>query len=189
MKQIVRSLSAAGLILLTGCLVTSVYPFYTAKDLAFDPALLGRWLDAKLGEGEPSWQFEKMAAQTYRLTWSNASGTNVFDTHLFTLGAARFLDCLSRDRPPFQTPQHFIFRVTNPGAELELHPMSYAWLGKLLETNPAALRHLIVPGPAGDGDKNEPLILTANTAELQQFIRQHLATTNAWGPPICLKKP
>lgn len=189
MKQIVRSLSVAGLILFTGCLVTSVYPFYTAKDLAFDPALLGHWLDAKAGDRDTIWRFEKTGGPAYQLTLSNTVETNVFDSHLFTLEGERFLDHLTRDRYLFQTPQHFLFRVTQRDARLELRPLSYTWLKKLLQDNPAALRHTLVRDGAGAGDREEQLVLTANTAELQQFIRLHLATTNAWGPPICLKKP
>src|SRR5437899_865493 len=44
-------------IFLTGCVVSSIYPFYTNKDVAFDPALVANWTNTK--EAGEHWNFER----------------------------------------------------------------------------------------------------------------------------------
>ena len=189
MKRIILGLLGLNLVFLAGCVVNSTYPFYTTKDLTFDPALLGTWGDPDTTNGSPeTWSFEKIAAQTYKLTLTSSSETNEFDTHLFTLAGERFLDNLPRARFDYQTPQHFLLRVKSLGPKLELQLMDYEWLGKLLEKSPKTLRHAIVPKEGGDADQGGEFTLTAETAELQKFIRKHLKNTNAWVKPIELKK-
>ena len=34
------------MLFLAGCVVTSIYPYYTDKDLVSDPALVGEWVEA-----------------------------------------------------------------------------------------------------------------------------------------------
>ncbi len=47
MKTTIKIMTGLALTtLLAGCVVTSVYPFYTAKDVQFDPALVGSWAEA-----------------------------------------------------------------------------------------------------------------------------------------------
>lgn len=176
--------------IITGCVVNSIYPFYTAKDLTFDPALLGTWRDASdSGTNEQeSWQFEKIAGQTYKLTIRGTGETNAFDTHLFALGKERFLDCLPRQRAAYHAPQHFLLRVKRVTPTLELQLLDYGWLSKLVEQNPKAIRHIVVPKEVGTSNDGGELTLTADPAELQKFIRKHLHETNAWVAPIVMKK-
>jgi len=65
--------------------------------------------------------------------------------------------------------------------------LDFGWLKKLVSDDPNAIRHVIVPKPlgeTGDGD----FVLTANTAELQAFLRKHAASTNAFTEPTRLKR-
>lgn len=189
MKRIIVSLLGVSLFFLAGCVVNSIYPFYTAKDLTFDPALLGAWTSPDTtNDIKETWTFEKIAAQTYKLTLTSSSETNEFDTHLFTLAGERFLDNLSRTRMAYQTPHHFLLRIKSPGLRLELQLMDYEWLGKLLEKEPKTLRHVIVPKEGAETTEGGQLTLTADTADLQKFIRKHLKNTNAWVAPFELKK-
>ncbi len=174
---------------IVGCVVNSIHPFYTATDLTFDPALLGTWGAA--ADSDPkdpeTWRFEKLADQTYKLTIRRTGETNGFDTHLFTLGQERFLDSLPRQRMAYHTPQHFLLRVKRVTPTLELQLLDYGWLRKLVEQNPSAIRHILVPQEAGAGHEGGELTLTAETAELQKFIRKHLHDTNAWVAPIVMR--
>ena len=190
MKRITLSTLAVALLLLAGCVVTSVYPYYTAKDVTFDPALLGTWSDpAKTNADAEAWVFEKLEAQTYKWTVRESKETNAFDAHLFTLGGAKFLDALPRERAEYNTPAHVLLRVIRLQPQLELQILSYDWLAKLVESKPKAIRHVVVPKEAGSSDKGGGLLtLTADTAELQKFIRKHLNNTNAWGEPLVMKK-
>jgi hypothetical protein len=180
---------ATFVLLIAGCVVNSIYPFYTAKDLTFDPALLGTWSDPEeTNASKETWTFEKIAPQTYKLTTCNSGETNEFDTHLFTLGGQKFLDSLPRARAAYHAPEHFLLRVRKFTPTLELELLDYGWLADYLEHNPKALRHIIVPPEIGDSQEKGALTLTAETAELQKFLRKHLANTNAWGELIVMKK-
>lgn len=175
--------------LLTGCVVNSIYPFYAAKDLTYDPALLGVWGDpAHTNDSKETWLFEKITAEVYKLTIQGSGETNEFDTHLFTLGGQRFLDCLPRFRAAYHTPEHFLLRVKSISPTLQLQLLDYEWLTKLVEQNPKAIRHIIVPSEAGHTNEGGHLTLTADTAELQKFLRKYLANTNAWSEPMVMQK-
>ncbi len=190
MKKFTLILLGFTLVLLAGCVVSSIYPFYTAKDLTFDPALLGTWGDSEntSAEDKEVWVFEKIEAQTYKMTIRGSSETNEFDTHLFALGGQKFLDSLPRFRTAHHTPEHFLLRIKSMTPTLELQVLNYEWLAKLVEQNPKILRHIIVPKEAGDTNEGGSLTLTADTAELQKFLLKHLANTNAWSEPMVMKK-
>jgi hypothetical protein len=189
MKKIILSIFGFALVLLTGCFVSSIYPFYTAKDLTFDPALLGIWGDAEeTNDNKEVWVFEKSEAQTYKMSIRGGSETNAYDTHLFTLGGEKFLDNLPRFRMAYQTPEHLLLRVKSISPTLQLQLLDYEWLTKLVEQNPKAIRHIIVPKEAGDTNEGGHLTLTADTSELQKFLLKHLNNTNAWIEPMVMKK-
>jgi hypothetical protein len=56
--------------------------------------------------------------------------------------------------------------------------LSYDWLGQLLATNPAALRHLVIKTDDNPADRR--IVLTADTAELRRFVIRHLKTDGTW---------
>jgi hypothetical protein len=186
LQRSLAAIAAFGL-LLAGCVVTSVYPWYTAKDVVFEPALIGTWRGTE-SDAKPDefWQFEKLEDRAYKLIMAEGGKRKEFDTHLFKLGGHLFLDCFPRERPEDSLPPHYLLRVGNVSPVLEITALDYDWLKKLLEKNPKTVRHLIVPkklGESGDGD----LVLTAETVELQKFILKHVNNTNAFGKPAQLK--
>jgi hypothetical protein len=63
--------------------------------------------------------------------------------------------------------------------------LSYDWLGQLLATNPAALRHLVIK--TGDKPEDRRIVLTADTPELQRFVIRHLKTEGAWKESLGLQ--
>jgi hypothetical protein len=180
-----------GLALLTflvGCVVTSLYPFYTAKDVVFDPALIGTWTEpGSTNAASEHWQFEKGEGQAYKLTVLKNEKRTEFDTHLFKLKGQLFLDCFPRERPDDGLPLYCLIRVTCHNPALGMSLLDYDWLTKLVATNPTAIRHIIVPnklGESGDG----LVVLTADTAELQRFILKHEKTDGAFGEPSELNR-
>ncbi len=188
MKRIRWSTLGLAAVLLAGCVVTSVYPYYQAKDVTFDPALLGIWSDpANTNATKETWTFEKLGAQNYTLMIRDDNKTNAFDAQLFTLGDAKFLDLLPRERQEYQTPSHLLLHVAQLHPQLELRLLNYGWLSKLVEEKPKTIRHVIVPKENGSAEAGL-LTLTADTAELQKFIRKQLQNTNAWVEPMVLKK-
>jgi hypothetical protein len=189
MKRLILFTAGLALVWLTGCVVTSVYPYYTPKDVTFDTALLGTWSDpAETNANKDAWTFEKIGSQTYQLTVRDGGETNAFDAHLFTLGGQKFLDCLPRERHEYSSPTHVLLRVKSIQPQLEMYLLKYEWLGKLVEANPKAIRHIITPNPAGDSKEGGLLTVTADTAELQKFIRKHLKTEAAWSDPMLMQR-
>jgi hypothetical protein len=180
MKNKILKIAAAGtvLALLAGCIVLSVYPFYMPKDLIFDPGLAGRW--AKDGATNEFWQFSRAGEKSYLLSTMDATDTNCFEAHLFQLKQYQFLDLLTTNRDEFEMPLHLISKVAHNDAGLSLHFMDYGWLANLLETNPAAIRHIIVPEKPCETNSGNMVYLTATTRDLQQFLLQHAADANAF---------
>ena len=187
MKQINKI--TVGLALLTvvaGCVVTSVHPWYTAKDIKFDPALIGTWAETgSTNAANEHWRFEKLEGQAYKLTVQDKEKRTEFDARLFQLKGRLFLDACPRERPDNSLPLHHLLKVTRSEPVLQLNMLSYDWLKKLIEKDSKAIRHIVVPkklGEDGDGD----LVLTADTAELQEFIIKHEKTEGAFGETLVM---
>jgi hypothetical protein len=169
-------------LLLAGCLVTSVYPFYTAKDVVFDAALTGNWTNST--DAQERWEFAATDTNGYRVTYSNKDSTNVMQATLFKLQGNLFLDLFNAeikdDVQPPPIPSHFLLRMNQIKPSVKMAPMNYDWLTKLVSENPKSVRHHWL-GEEKEKDRDKQrLVLTADTAELQKFIIQHLGTAEAW---------
>jgi hypothetical protein len=167
---------AATVVLLTAC-IPSVNPFYTQKDLVFDPRLLGAWGDPD--EADKGWRFEVASHQTYRLIVTQNKGKRgEFAAHLFKLKGHTFLDVtptkaeLREDQVEMVgaalIPGHLILRVRGIEPELKLDWVDWDWLKDHLEANPQALKHRVTAA--------ESIVLTAETRDLQRFVLKHLKT-------------
>jgi len=177
-NRILGTVALAGLALaLTGCVVTSVYPFYFEKDVVFEPALLGDWTKGQ--SSSEHWKFERDGGTAYRVTYTLGEGSSVMQARLFKLRGQRFLDLYASERSGdglFPTiPSHLLLRVLQTGPTLNMRALNYDWLGKLLDKNPKAIRHHVV-----EVGRDKRLVLTADTAELQRFVVKHLKTQAAW---------
>lgn len=170
--------AGAGLSMLSGCIVLSVYPFYNARDLISDASVAGRWVNA--GNTNEFWQFAAPGEKSYMLTTTDASNTNSFNAHLFQLKQYEFLDLLTTNRGEFELPLHLISMVSHTNDTMSLRFMDYGWLAGLLETNTAALRHIIVFSNPDDTNSDKMVYLTASTPDLQRFLLKHAGDTNAF---------
>jgi hypothetical protein len=189
MKNTIKIASGLTLMtLLAGCVVTSVYPYYTAKDVVFDPTLVGTWTETGSTNGQnENWRFEKVESQAYLLTVQDGEKRTEFDTHLFKLRGKLFLDICPRERPDNSIPLHYLLKVTSIEPTLEVNLLDYDWLKSLIEKDSKAVRHIVVPkklGESGDGD----LVLTADTTELQKFVLKHEKTEGAFGKPVVMSR-
>src|SRR5437879_5002839 len=174
---------------LAGCVVTSVYPYYTEKDLTFDAALKGVWVSAKPdGNNNESWTFEKNGDRDYKFTVRDSNSTNEISARLFKLKEQLFLDALATDQPGFGVPPHYLLKVAQMKPTLQYAFLDYDWLAKLLEKNPEAVRHVLVRENPGDASNtNSRVVLTADTRELQKFVLEHLQ--DGFGEMIEMKRP
>ena len=189
MNRIISITAGVVLVLLTGCVTLSVYPYYTAKDVLFDAALLGIWVDPdKTNADLETWSFEKINDHTYRLIVTEKDEKTEFDAHLFKLKDYTFLDCLPREHSDYSTPCHLLLRVDRRQPALELRPLDYEWLGNLIEKQPKAIRHIRISEATAKGEESKSFVLTADTAELQKFILKHIQTQEAWSKAMVMKR-
>jgi hypothetical protein len=187
MKQLLLGLVAGATILLTGCVVMSVYPFYTQRDLVFETKLLGDWVTLDADDADAEFcRIEKFGETGYRATCFGRNETNSVDAHLFRLHGQLFLDTCPTNRSFDALPVHQLQKVRCAEGLLETVSLNYNWLAEQLQKTPDALRHIVVLDK-NNGRENRRIVLTANTAELQQFVLQHLNNPNAWNEPSTCK--
>jgi hypothetical protein len=174
-----------GLALLLSACIPSVNPFYSDKDIVFDPRLVGSWHDKDEANESQVWQFEKADDRSYKLTITEKEGKQgEFGARLFKLRDEYFLDLVPTECD-FATnqadivagamiPGHLIVRVPQRGPELKLAFFDFDWLAKHLEKHPRSLAH------HREGDR---VLLTAKTRELQRFVLKHLAPGTLFEEP------
>jgi hypothetical protein len=181
-RNLLAALGAAAL--LCSC-IPSINPFYTDKDVVFDPRLLGSWQEKDKSDNPDVWKFESATNQTYLLTVTeNGSKQGTFAAHLFQIKQERFLDLIpadcnyatnQADLVSFSMfPGHLLARVSQIEPELKLALSDFDWLQKFLEKTPKALAH------HREGDR---LLLTAGTRDLQKFVLQHLGEGELFAKP------
>jgi hypothetical protein len=169
------------LAIITGC-VPSLNPLYTAKDITFDPALVGTW-----GSDDPreKWVFEKSGGNAYKLKQTDGEGlTAEFDTRLVRLGDYKFLDLVvtNVDEKYFKLngwaafsliPAHLVLQVHEIGPRLKISAMNPDWVKEWLEKNPKSIEHRKL--------NEDRYIILATTGDLQKFVLQHAGEEGLFG--------
>jgi hypothetical protein len=196
MRTLVKFIATGVLALLGGC-VFSLHPFYTDRDLAYSPALIGAWVTADATE---TWEFTGPREQGYTLVITGSDGKKgEFVVRLFRLEGHMFLDLLPAivDMPQVDyyrdhlLPVHSAVRVYGIEPELKLAMMDPGWFEDYIAANPAAVRHEHGVGwllkKAGSVPQQRT-ILTATTRELQAFLLAHLETKGAYFETAILKR-
>ncbi len=167
------------LVVLGGCIPVSLNPFYSDKDLTFDPALVGQWGEK---DGGADVSIQQAGTNAYWMIDLKADSTLKYDVHLFTLGGKRFLDLYPGSMGAGKNDllemhlvrAHSLVRVDRITPTLITAGFSEKWLKELLAKEPMALPHVIT---------DDQIVLTATTAELQAFVFRHLKTEGAFEAP------
>ena len=186
MRTLKIFLSLGIALFILGC-VPSLHPLYTDKELVFNPALVGTWLD--VDDEKDTWTFRKSEEKAYKLIQYQSKGdTAEFEVHLVQLGEFLFLDTqvegpemINNDfyRMHF-IPGHIFSRVRLEGDNLSLAMLDPDSLKKMIEEKKADIGHELF------GD--DGIVLTAPTAELQKFMLKSAGDTEAFGEPMKLKR-
>ena len=183
-------------LLLPGCLVKSLHPFYTEKDVIFKKELTGTWTDAD----SAVWIIEqhmqstgllsrKKPGKAYDITFTNRQGSAKFLAHLFQLNGELYLDfspdevSCGNDLAGFHmVGTHSLAKVWLTGGKIAISWYNEVWLADLFNKNLIRISHERVPY---DPDNNNPsavqIILTASTSELQKFIIKYGSDPTAFG--------
>ena len=177
---------------LAGC-VPSWNPFYTEKDLVFDPALIGAWRPVgAMDSSQETWEFSETGDKIYRLAQTDEDGRKAeFEARLFKLNDSLFLNLyltkvegdglqLNAWASFSLVPTHLLLKVDQFEPTLKLAAMNPDWMQNYVRQNPAGINHRIV----GDGN----IVLTASTIELQKFILVHLHDRDFFGGPMEMKR-
>ena len=183
MKRVFVYTVISGLLLMSSCLVSSLHPFYKAKDKIYEPSMLGSWIDSD----SCIWLIEKnMVAEefmgpefpdsTYRLTYYEEEGmVGLFIGTLFELKGIQYVDfypdpnedhCNSGLTGFHHFPTHTLARVKLDSDSLMFYWYGDEWLNELFKQNRIRIKHETVEiGP--DWERH---LLTAPTSDLQKFI-------------------
>lgn len=163
--------------LLVSACIPSVNPFYTGKDVVFDPRLVGEWQEKGNTNNPEIWKFEQSTNNMLKLTVVEQGKTGEFAAQLFRLGREQFLDLIptdcnyatnQADLVAFSMfPGHLLVHVPQVEPELNLAFFDFDWLEKYLKQNPKALAH---------HREDDRIVLTAETRDLQKFVLKHLGT-------------
>ena len=182
---------AAAAFLLSGC-IPSVNPYYTAKDVVFDPRLLGEWQVKESSQEPQFWKFEKGDDKAYQLTVIEKGGKEgKFAAHFFKLRQEHFLDLVpsdcdyAKDQADLVAcsmfPGHLLVRVSQIEPELRLAFFDFDWLEQFLKENPKAIAH---------HTEDKRMLLTASTRDLQRFVLKHLGEQELFEEPnVMVRKP
>jgi hypothetical protein len=166
------------LLLFSGCMVTSLNPIYTDKDLVYWPELEGTWQGDILRGGE-TYRFEREGiADQYIITFGEDGESIKLDGHLAQIKGRIYLDLVSSeggsDRCPqldLTVPFHLFYMVELKGDTLRIRSMDTSWVKERREKG-----RLWIANRA-DGDST---LLTADTARVQRFLRRWGNCEDAW---------
>jgi hypothetical protein len=179
----VKLMAALGLVVLVAGCVPSLHPLFTEDNLVYDPALVGTWADQ---EGENTWTFQKFGDNVYNLIYTEEGVPARFDAHLVQLGEFLFLDTYPGE-PDIKNdfylihliPAHIFSRIEMEGDTLRYAMLDLDWLRDMISEEKVSIGHEKVDGG---------ILLTATTAELQEFFIKYADDDKAFSDPTELRR-
>lgn len=180
-------LLAVSACLSSGCLVLSIHPVYSETTIAWDPNLLGTWVDA---DDRSSLQIERSEWRSYRIHYEHPIERGDLTGYLTIIGNDRYLDVMpvrGQDPGSFLVPVHAVLRVRLDGDRLELTPLSYDWFLERVssEKQLPGLREIEVAI-----DQKENALITSTAPRLRAWLRTQPADGPMFGAPATFaRKP
>ena len=193
MKRILPLLLVPLGLLLGGCLVESVFPFYLDSDVTYQPKLEGDWVEKKdSGEPDELWRFKKRE-NGY---WFKAGNTNLTEVghegpaHLFRLADAELLDLEFDlfDKHPQAVPFHLLLKVEQWEPTLKVSLLDDDCLKDVLGKNPTLLQLPDLRDESGKPDHGA-VRLAATTPDLRRFLLEHLKDKGMFGATGEYRRP
>ncbi len=161
-------------IFLTGC-VPSLHPLFTDKDLVFDQALVGTWVDE---DGKNIWEFKKSEENSYELVYTENESPAKFEAHLVKLEKFLFLDLFPKE-PEIKNGfykghlirAHSFARIWMEGDSLHLAALDSDWLKDMIDKKKVKIGHDWI---------DQGIILTEQTKDLQKFAVKYAEDSKAF---------
>ena len=184
MHQHALALLFTSLSLLTGCVVSALHPIYS---------LTCEWKPQLSKEAETSnvsWSFSKpIEPDAYTLTHTDYDGKQgEFSAHLRQIEGEMFLDLFPGEHESLGINVlyafHFVLAHTfvlcqQEQSKWDLRFMNLGWLKKHWKAVPDAIAHEVMTV-----NKENQIVITAGTHELQKFVVKHVNTLGAYGKPL-----
>lgn len=170
---------------MSGCLVSSLHPFYNHKDKIFDKQLIGNWMDGDssiwvitANKSSSSFMGPEVLDSTFSITYYEDEQKSLLQGTMFELDGKRYVDfypdpdedhCMSDMTSFHHVPVHTLARIKIKDNRVMLFWFGEEWLNELFEENRIRIAHETVEiGPSYSRH-----VLTASTEELQKFIRKY----------------
>lgn len=170
---------------MSGCLVSSLHPFYKKEDKFFEESLVASWVD----EDSCIWTIEANISgggpfgperhdSSYIITYYEDQTKSILQGTLFQLNGVDYVDFLpdpgedhhKADMSAWHhVPVHTLARVLYNKDSILLYWYGDEWLNELFEQNRIRIKHEEVE--SADYDRQ---LLTADTDELQKFIKKYV---------------
>ena len=152
-------------LLMAGCVVSSLYPLFTEKDLAFDPTLVGTWAEK---DEDDTLTFALAEGKAYELTYTAEGQKTKYEGHLVQLGEFKFLDVypkISEEHDAFHLiPAHSFWRIRMDGDVLSIAGLDEDWFKNATAKKEIAIAHERL---------EHGIVLTASTDVLQKFVLKY----------------
>jgi hypothetical protein len=170
MKRSVFVLMVLVGVFLSGCLVPSLHPLYTDKDIVLRPEIVGSWTAE---DGDAIWEFELEPDSSYSLAYidSEEPDTSWFTVHLVRLDSLLFMDSYPNpsDILTDAYKTHLIaahtfskVQIDSDSDAITISVLDLDWLRKSIDSGRISIAHEQL-GP-------DDLVLTATTEELRRFM-------------------
>jgi hypothetical protein len=170
---------------MSGCLVSSLHPFFKKEDKIFDTTMVGYWMDGDsciwtILPNLKSANFlgpEKHDSSYVITYFEDEDKYSVLTGTLFQLNSVKYVDfmpdpnedhCTGDMTTYHHVPVHTLARVQYNKDSILLYWYGDEWLNELFEQNRIRIKHETVN--SSDYDRH---VLTADTDELQKFIKKY----------------
>jgi hypothetical protein len=166
----------------TGCLISScgfssVSPFVSGADVAYDPKLVGTFGDS---EGKESVVVVR-EGEGYDITYDEGKGkTARFHGVLGRLGSRRVLDVIPKEPPLDQddlyqglvVPTHGLIIIDSLDNGLTYRVLDPEAIKRILNANPSLVAHIVDRGLTAPQRRDRGVLLTASTRDVRRFLSE-----------------
>ena len=167
--------AATATCLLSSCGFSSVSPFVSGADVAYDPKLVGTFSDS---EGKESVVFVR-EGDGYDITYDEGKGkTGRFHGVLGRLGSRRVLDVIPKEPPPddddiyqgLVVATHGLIIIDSLDNGLTYRCLDPEAIGRILNANPSLVTHIVDRGLTVPQRRDMGVLLTASTPDVRKFL-------------------
>lgn len=155
-----------------GCLVTSLNPLYTDKDIVYEPSLVGTW---RGDNDKETWMFAQDGEKGYSLTIIDDESSAKFEAKLLKLEGRLFLDIFPEEPEKgnfiymlHTVPVHSFLKLSLEGDTLQLAFMELEWFEDRIKSG----ADIGIDYVTREEDSHM-VLLTAKTDKLQAFVTKH----------------